>query len=56
MELRKCECGGNPELKDQDHFLFGVSWFVACNDCLRSTECVNLAHEAIQAWNEGKVE
>lgn len=54
MELRKCECGGEGSLEDSS----GVElfWFVGCFDCLRSTETFTRQDEAIQAWNEGKVE
>lgn len=52
MELRKCECGSDVIYIDPRH-----GWVVFCHECNVETIGENATVEqAIQAWNEGKVE
>lgn len=58
MELRKCECGTRSNPKPSacsDKYSIIYAWEVYCNKCDKSTALHKTEHEAIQAWNEGKV-
>lgn len=54
MELRKCECGSEqePEFKSTTYEYL----YIECQACGRETSGKISVFEAIQAWNEGKVE
>lgn len=57
MELRKCECGGKPKVNaylDDENRVF--AWDVFCSKCKKETYAHDVKDQAIQAWNEGKVE
>lgn len=57
MELRKCECGGRGLVncfENQDQIPY--AYYTFCSNCARSTDSFEWQVDAIQAWNEGKVE
>lgn len=57
MELRKCECGGNiccECLENEDQIPY--AYYAFCDCCGKETEYFAWQIDAIQAWNEGKVE
>lgn len=57
MELRKCECGAAPIVVCDDEESGYNDWYVCCDGCtLQTTDVGATKSEAIQAWNEGKVE
>ena len=57
MELRKCECGFTPYSQVGYCIIEGETIaFVVCPSCLEQTEDYSSELQAIQAWNEGKVE
>lgn len=69
MELRKCECGGAPEIDYMPGTeVAGTFWshaYVECKDCGLSGESFEFKEfdnvkkydaMAIKAWNEGRVE
>lgn len=57
MELRKCECGGNfvcECLQNDDQMPY--AYYIFCDCCEKRTDSFGWQIDAIQAWNEGKVE
>ena len=59
MELRKCECGTRSKPTPSacsDKYSIVYTWEVYCNQCGKATSQFKEQADAIQAWNEGKVE
>lgn len=55
MELRKCECGGEAEISNEVRW-FRIWFFGYCWACKKESSSSCNYDEAVNAWNEGKVE